>query len=224
VHADAHHEPALGESSDHLSHLEREWRIVGASPDGVPMSRQHAWLGWNGLVGAGHALPAGSFRGDIMAWWFGRKKKLGELASPAAVSEVDSPVESVSLRPVDKIAPASGADEAARAHSYGIDQAVALMRLLPSDSNVELLVLVVKKTLESTNISVAKIIDDATRKQKDIEGHVSTLERAISELQKAVQERASEIGRLRSDLEETSRVKGRLELAERLSSMGHPHS
>src|SRR5438105_2245334 len=55
---------------------------------------------------------------------------------------------------------------------YGIAQAIDLMRKLPFD-NVELVVQVVKRTLESTHIRIDTIIQDAARKQAEIEGRIA---------------------------------------------------
>ena len=80
------------------------------------------------------------------------------------------------------------------------------MRALPPD-NVELVVQVVKRTLESTNVKVKRIIDDASRKQKDIEGRISFLKQEIGEFEKEISTRKEEIGGLEADHEETTMVK-----------------
>ena len=48
---------------------------------------------------------------------------------------------------------------------YGIDEAIKLMRTLPVEENVELVVRVIKTTLESLRVRVGDIIDDASRRQ-----------------------------------------------------------
>jgi hypothetical protein len=127
----------------------------------------------------------------------------------------DSPVEQVSLsarpaapahRPIDDERP-----------QYGIDQAIELMRALPpsSEQNVELVVTIIKTTLESLKVRVSDIIDDASRKQKRLEERVADLKREIGDFEKEIQTRKEEIGRLEGDHAETSSVKGRLELAEK---------
>lgn len=98
---------------------------------------------------------------------------------------------------------------------YGIQQAIELMRLLPPD-NVELVVQVVKRTLESVHVRVETIIQDATRKQNEIQARVGVLTREIDELEREISTRRGEIGRLEADHQETSRVKERLLLAEKL--------
>jgi len=100
--------------------------------------------------------------------------------------------------------------------SFGIDKAIELMRTLPAD-NVELVVQVVKLTLESTKIKIATIIDDATRKQDDIQGRIKVLKSEIAEFEKEIATRKDEINSLETDFEETSTVKERLILAEKLT-------
>jgi hypothetical protein len=134
----------------------------------------------------------------------------------------DSPVETVSL---GDAAPTAGGGPLATvivqeeapipATSYGIDAAIQLMRALPVDQNVELVVQVIKTTLESLRVKVSDIIQDAARKQQDLEGRVTNLKREISEFEKEITQRTEEIARLEADHAETSSVKARLELAER---------
>ncbi len=98
---------------------------------------------------------------------------------------------------------------------YGIEQAIALMRTLPSDS-VELVVRVVKHTLESTNIDIPTIIEDATAKEDRIDDRVALLREEIGNLEDEIARRSEEIEDLDYDRKETSMVKERLELAEKL--------
>lgn len=100
---------------------------------------------------------------------------------------------------------------------YGINRAIELMRLLPSD-NIELVVKVVKTTLESTNIKIPTIIKDASRKQADIEGRVKVLNKEIVDLEAEISTRKAEIATLEADHAETTTVKERLILAEKLST------
>jgi len=131
----------------------------------------------------------------------------------------DSPVENVSLAAKPAPAPAPRQVEEERPN-YSIDQAIELMRALPVDQNVELVVAVIKTTLESLKVKVADIISDAVRKQKDLEERVSNLKRAIADFEKEIETRKEEIGRLEADHKETTAVRGRLELAEKAQSPG----
>jgi hypothetical protein len=126
----------------------------------------------------------------------------------------------VPVKPVEAVKPAPApAPVAAKSDhpDYGINKAIELMRLLP-DENVELIVRVVKTTLESTNINVASIVKDATRKQAQIEARVDVLKKEIAGLESEIATRRSEIGVLEADHQETTKVKDRLLLAEKLSA------
>src|SRR5437879_3904659 len=123
------------------------------------------------------------------------KKSGDKTATPSAEDPdyYDSPVETVSLdgpkggtQPQQQSAPKQAASSTRASHdeesrpSYGIENAIQLMRALPSaDANVELVVTVIKTTLESLKVKVSDIIEDAVRKEKDLEGRVSNLKSAI---------------------------------------------
>ncbi len=129
----------------------------------------------------------------------------------------DSPVEQVSLtaKPAPVAPPPPRVED--ERPSYSIDQAIELMRALPaaSDQNVELVVTIIKTTLESLKVRVTDIIEDASRKQKRLEDRVADLKREIADFEKEIQTRKEEITRLEADHAETTSVKGRLELAEK---------
>lgn len=99
--------------------------------------------------------------------------------------------------------------------TYGIRNAILLMRTVPIDQNVELVVAVIKTTLESLKVKVTDIIEDATRRQQEIESRVADLRQQIIEYEREILTRKDEIGRLEADHAETTMVKGRLELAEK---------
>jgi hypothetical protein len=98
---------------------------------------------------------------------------------------------------------------------YGIEKAIELMRTLPQE-NVELVVQVVKFSLESVGIKLPTIIEDAIRRQKDIQGRIGVLKGEISELEQEIKTRKDEIDRLDADHKETTMVRDRLELAENI--------
>jgi hypothetical protein len=145
--------------------------------------------------------------------------KRGEDKHPASQEDgdfSDSPVENVSLAQKAAAPPTAKPVEEERPH-YTIDNAIELMRSLPaaSEANVELVVTVIKGTLESLRVRVIDIIEDAARKQKRLEDRVADLKREIGDFEKEIQTRKEEIGRLEADHAETTSVKGRLELAEK---------
>jgi hypothetical protein len=135
-------------------------------------------------------------------------------ANKTAASASSSAQQQQQARPAPAPAPRPEPEEDPRPH-YGIDQAIQLMRALPVDQNVELVVQVIKTTLESLKVKVSDIINDADRKTKDLEDRVSNLKRAIADFEKEIETRKAEIARLEADHSETSSVRQRLELAEK---------
>ncbi len=93
--------------------------------------------------------------------------------------------------------------------NYGIQDAIELMRQLPNvDSDI--IIAVVRKTLESTKIKVTGIIADAQKREEAIGSRTTSLTSKINNLQNQISELNSEIKQLNSDLKETSRVKSLL--------------
>jgi outer membrane murein-binding lipoprotein Lpp len=95
---------------------------------------------------------------------------------------------------------------------FGIQNAMELMRKLPPD-NIPLVVNVVRTTLESLNIDVASIIEDAKEKRAKIAERISGLEGEIAELEEEVAARREEIKALHDDASETKVVQERLQMA-----------
>ncbi len=154
---------------------------------------------------------------------FDRSPKKQANAPAEDADFADSPVEQVQLNgppPAAAKAAPQPADEARPA--YGIDDAIKLMRSLPQlgEGNVELIVQVIKTTLESLRVRVGDIVEDANKRQKDLEGRIANLKQQISELEREIVTRTEEIGKLEAQHKETTTVKGRLELAEKLSAKG----
>jgi hypothetical protein len=98
---------------------------------------------------------------------------------------------------------------------YGIEEVIGLMRELPQE-NRELVVTVVKKTLESTQIDLDEIIGGAEDKESRLRDKTQTLQSEIKNLQQEIEKRNQEIALLQKDLKETSSVKEKLELAQQL--------
>jgi len=103
---------------------------------------------------------------------------------------------------------------------YSIDDAIELMRQLPQD-NTELVVRVVKITLQSLKIDIGSIIKDAERKQNEIQARVSVLRKEIDDLDREIKTRKAEIAALDAGQKEATLVKDRLSMAEK-GSVGQP--
>jgi hypothetical protein len=102
---------------------------------------------------------------------------------------------------------------------YGIGDAIQLMRSLPVDQNVDLVVQVIRATLASMNVRVQDIIEDATRKEKATEAGISHLHGQVADLERELEARRQEIVGLEADLQETIAVKERLQLAESMATV-----
>jgi hypothetical protein len=98
---------------------------------------------------------------------------------------------------------------------FGIDDAIRLMRALPVNENPELVVQVLKTTLESLQIQLEDIIDQASLKEKTLDLRLTNLRREISQLEADIQQRKDEIVQVDREIAETSAVRQQLLLAER---------
>src|SRR4051794_11464087 len=104
--------------------------------------------------------------------------------------KVDSRGDVEPARPIEALSTAmpkpkpSAAASAASGRGYGIAEAIQLMRSLPIDQNVDLVVRVIRATLASLNVRVQDIIDDATRKEKSTEEGITALHGKVADLEK----------------------------------------
>jgi cell division protein FtsB len=139
----------------------------------------------------------------------------------APIGEVAASKESAAPapQPVAEPPPVEPEAPAPRTLSYGIDNAIELMRSLPSD-NIELVVKVVKHTLESLQIRTTDIIQDAVSKQESIETRLKQLRTEIAEYEKEIASRQKEIEKLNGEYKEANTVRKHLELAENLCKNG----
>src|SRR5437762_3240666 len=112
----------------------------------------------------------------------------------------------------DEVPPAPRSGPGA-SKGYGIEDAIRLMRTLPVEQNVELVVRVVRNTLASTNVRLADIIKDAEAKQRVLSEHLADRHKAIAEFEKEIEARREEIRRLDAELAETTSVREHLQLA-----------
>jgi hypothetical protein len=99
-------------------------------------------------------------------------------------------------------------------HRFGIDDAIQLMRSLPTESNTALVVRVVRATLGAVHVSVEEIVADATRKEARVKESIATLEIQIVELDKQLGSLRREIAAQQADLKETMNVRERLLMAD----------
>ena len=101
---------------------------------------------------------------------------------------------------------------------YGIEEAIHLMRTLPTNQNTDLVVRVVRATLASLHVHLADIIEDAARKQQSVQESIAGVRGKIADLEKQLDAYRREITALEADLTETTGVKDRFQEAENAAS------
>lgn len=104
--------------------------------------------------------------------------------------------------------------------AFGIDEAIQLLRSLPIDQNADLIVRVVRTTLQSLNVHLPDIIEDASRKQRGTQERIAAVHIQIADLEKRLEGHRQELTALDAELKETTTVKERLQMAEKAA--GHP--
>ncbi len=136
---------------------------------------------------------------------FGTKKEDIPAIEPPGFPEI----ESAPSPPSQVRAPVSPAH--AVPARFGIDHAIGLIRSLPTDENLELVVKVLKTTLESLGISIADIVNDAAQRQQDLENRTGQLRSEIEHLEKEIDQRAKQIEQLEAAHAEATTVRNYLE-------------
>lgn len=111
-----------------------------------------------------------------------------------------------------------GEQEAPPRSKYGIDDTLKLMRTLPVEQHPDLVVLVVKNTLASMNVSLKSILGDAANKREASIKRIAELKANIAELEAQVREKKQEVAGAEDDLAELTKVMERLEAASHLES------
>jgi hypothetical protein len=106
---------------------------------------------------------------------------------------------------------------ARRTDDYGIQRAVELLRRLPPGER-EKFVEVVKMTLESVNVRVESIIDDAKRRSSEIEERIAVLQQEVTDREQEIAARREEIMNLEIEHSEITGV------TQQLSSETAPES
>src|SRR5690242_4855062 len=95
------------------------------------------------------------------------------------------------------------------APSYGIARAVELLRRLPPGDRA-VLVDVVKMALESAQVRVESIIDDATKRGSEIDARIEVLRQEVAQREEEIATRREEIANLETEQDEITHVKDQL--------------
>jgi peptidoglycan hydrolase CwlO-like protein len=95
---------------------------------------------------------------------------------------------------------------------YTIEQAIKLMRSLPASKDMNLVIHVMKATLDSLNVDVSGIVADAERKLGKIQTKIDTFSDEIEKFEKEIAARREAIDVLKQEFKETHEIKGQLEV------------
>jgi hypothetical protein len=118
-------------------------------------------------------------------------------------------------RPESQPVALSQSDElVAPTRSYGVADLIRLLKTIPLDQHPDLLVRVVRTTLESVGVQSAQVIDDAQRQESAINARISALESEIEGLSSEIHLRREQIAQLRVELSETTYARERLQGSE----------
>ena len=93
---------------------------------------------------------------------------------------------------------------------YGIEDALRLMRSLPVDQHLELVITVFRTTLASMGVPLRHVIDDASRRQTELSQVVQGIEDEIDALEASIETCHAQIADLEAEWVETTAVKHRL--------------
>lgn len=146
---------------------------------------------------------------SLWDWLFGGKKygdfDAGPPIAPPAIAPPPPPPPG--MQQIQLTAPA------AVPTSYGIQRAIELMRALPVDDDTSLVLRVVRKTLQSTGVSLEEIIRTAKEREAAVVKGIESDRTAIEQLEIQITTRRANITRLEGDLDETREVRARIEEA-----------
>jgi hypothetical protein len=102
---------------------------------------------------------------------------------------------------------------------HGIGDVIRLMRTLPVDQHPELVVQVIRTTLEALQVvHVSDLIQDAVRQEQKLSERIAALRVQMQELAKQIEMHGEETSRLEADLAETTKAKERLVFAEQAAT------
>jgi len=113
---------------------------------------------------------------------------------------------------VDEPSPKAPSQPAQSASSgrYGIDDAIQLLRQLPESEDHHTMS-VICKTLESAQIRMSDLLQDARQKEQKLKQQHKGLEQEIEQLQAKMDDRRKQLKQLSESLEEVTRIKARFE-------------
>jgi len=113
--------------------------------------------------------------------------------------------------------PSSEAASSASGRHYGVAELILLMKSISLDEHPDLVVRVIRTTLESLGVQTSEVLDDASKQQTAIQQQIVAIEGEIEGLTKEIQLRREKINQLQIDLAETTYARERLLSAARVT-------
>jgi hypothetical protein len=106
---------------------------------------------------------------------------------------------------------------------HGIGDVIRLLRTLPVDQHPELVVQVIRSTLEALEVvHVSDLIQDAVKQEQKLNDRIAALRTQMQELSKQIDTHREEVARHEADLAETTMAKERLLFAEQAAAAAAP--
>ena len=115
-------------------------------------------------------------------------------------------------KPVDHASPSAPSD--VNYTAYGVGDLIRLLKSLPIDHHPELVVQVIKTTLESVGVRSTAVVEDALVRENGMREAIEMLESQIVVLTQEIEARQFQIAGLQVDLRETMHARGLLARAE----------
>jgi hypothetical protein len=126
--------------------------------------------------------------------------------------------------PLPPVARAPSDDARAHARSYGVTDLIQLMKSIPIDHHPDLVVQVVKSTLQSVGVHVPDIIEDAVRHEGQLKDRIVGLEGEIQALSEEIERRKELILQLQGEVADLAYAKERWQNATGTASVPPPES
>ncbi|HEY8079195.1 MAG TPA: hypothetical protein VIF62_33920 [Labilithrix sp.] len=143
-------------------------------------------------------------------WLFGKGD--GDAGAHAPEAPRAKPAEAPPPRASPPAQPsAAPAQPSPKPKTFGIEQAIELMRKLPLDEEPELVLRVVRKTLRSTGVSLEEIVRSAKQREASLGDSVAKDKADIERLEREIAERRASIERATAQANETRKVRERLQ-------------
>jgi len=109
---------------------------------------------------------------------------------------------------------APGPEAAPQKRGYGVADLILLMKTIPTDRHPELVVRVVKSTLESVGVRPNDIIEDALRHEGVVRDRIAALEGEIGGLEQEIERRRGLIAELQTNISDLIYARERWQGAE----------